>query len=120
MDLLGTRWEVVGLVSWFWFLEGVVVGSGFGLVFLGLVLEVLAKPVCVSRTNVDSTLMNTFWFLSGWGFGFILWFGLGLVSWVWFSGSGFILGVLGNCGLSKWFFSGLLFLFGVIGWVCRV
>ena len=94
MDLLGTRWEVVGLVSWFWVLEGAVVGSGFwvlegavvgsgfGLVFLGLVLEVLAKPVCVSRTNVDSTLMNTFWFLSGWGFGFILWFGLGLVSWV--------------------------------------
>ena len=45
MVLLGTWWGVVGLVSWFWFLVGVRFGFGLGLVFLGLVLVDLARPV---------------------------------------------------------------------------
>ena len=100
MDLLGTWWVVVGLVSWVWFLEGVGFGSGFGLVFLGLVLEVLAKPVCVIRTRFDSTLMNILWFVSGWGLGLGFWFGLGRVCMLGFLVSRLNLGVLGVLGVS--------------------
>ena len=117
--LLGTWWVVGGLVSWIWVLVWIGFGGcfGSGLVFLVLVLVVLAKPVCVNRRRVDSTLMNSFWFVFGCGFGLLGLVGFGFGSLVGCLGSRFILGVLGSFGWSEWSLSGLLFRFGVNwGW----
>ena len=75
--LLGTIFDVVGLVSGFGFLGRGGFGNDFG--FFGLVLVDLARPWCVIRTKLDSILMNNFWFKSGCGFGFFFGMGLGLV-----------------------------------------
>ena len=90
-----------GLWSWF----------GFG--FLGLVLVVLARPLCISSSNAEPVLTNCFWLWWGCGFGFFLGFGFGfggtwVVSW-------FNLGVFGGLWVSWVGLYGLLFLLGVSG-----
>ena len=87
---------------------GLVRGEGFGIfVFLALdFLDVVARPLWVSRDNFPPVLMKIWRFLSGWGF---LLIDLGLFFWVFSSLGGTNLGIL----LVNFSLGGLLFLLGV-------
>ena len=70
----------IGRVSWFGF-SGVGrfgLQSLFGFGFLGLVLVVFARPLCINSSNVVPILVNCFWLWWGCGFGFFLRFGFGI------------------------------------------